>query len=259
MKYIRKAIAIILVVVFLAALAVGLSVIFAVRNINVLRIDYVTESSSETDDFSEAAEAVESALTSLKGKSILFVDESDVTGLLAADGYAEYVSFEKIYPCTINVTIRERLEVFSVMSEDGLSCSVYDSDMSYIATKESNENNLDGAPNVLVNVEDATAENYAAVAGAAAVISSREGLSAIRSFVESMSITVNQYEEQWNTLDIVLRCGLTMSIMDYTVNTEEKMAALLDEFFDLEDYEKLSGTLTCIQTESGGYYVDFVA
>ena len=34
MKYIRKAIALVLVAVFIAAVAIGLSVIFAVRNIN---------------------------------------------------------------------------------------------------------------------------------------------------------------------------------------------------------------------------------
>ena len=38
MKYIRKAIALVLVAVFIAAVAIGLRVIFAVRNINVFTV-----------------------------------------------------------------------------------------------------------------------------------------------------------------------------------------------------------------------------
>ena len=40
MKYIRKAIIIVLVAVFVAAAAIGLSVIFAVRNVNVFTVAY---------------------------------------------------------------------------------------------------------------------------------------------------------------------------------------------------------------------------
>ena len=39
MKYIRKAIALVLIAVFIAAVAIGLSVIFAVRNVNVCTVD----------------------------------------------------------------------------------------------------------------------------------------------------------------------------------------------------------------------------
>ena len=54
MKYIRKAIVIILAAVFIAAVAIGLSVIFAVRNINVFRIDYQTGDSSPSEEFTGA-------------------------------------------------------------------------------------------------------------------------------------------------------------------------------------------------------------
>ncbi len=258
MKYIRNAIAILLTVIFVAALAVGLSMIFAVRNINVLRLSYVTDDSTGSNEFSRAADGIEETLSSLKGGSIFFIEESDITEAFEGYGYAGYISFEKIYPSTVNVTIKEKLEVFTIMSEEGL-WDVYDIDMNYISTKDSNVNNIDGAPNVLVSISDATQADYEAVASAASVISSYEGLSAIRSFVESISVTVNEAEESWNTLDIALRCGLTMSIMGYTEYTAEKAEALLDEFLKLEDYQKLSGTLTCIRSVTGSYIVDFVA
>lgn len=55
MKYIRKAIALILAAVFIAALAIGLSVIFAVRNVNIFRISYASgEEQTVSSEFENA-------------------------------------------------------------------------------------------------------------------------------------------------------------------------------------------------------------
>ena len=63
MKYIRKAIVLILVAVFIAAIAVGLSVVFAVRNINIIRVAYsVGGAEGGSEEFSSAVSSIEDGL-----------------------------------------------------------------------------------------------------------------------------------------------------------------------------------------------------
>ena len=151
MKYIRKAIALVLIAVFIAAVAIGLSVIFAVRNVNVCTVDYATGSDCDgTDEFSEAVASVKAGLSDFEGKTITSVRDDDIAAVVNASGYAEFVSAERIYPCTINVTVRERVEVFAVPADDGTYYTMLDGNCSAIATKQSNANNIDGSPNVVL-------------------------------------------------------------------------------------------------------------
>lgn len=99
MKYIRKAIALILAAVFIAALAIGLSVIFAVRNVNVFRISYASgEEQTVSSEFENAVTQIESRLSSLEGRAIIAVGEDDISSAVAESGYAEFVSYEKFIP-----------------------------------------------------------------------------------------------------------------------------------------------------------------
>lgn len=251
MKYIRKAIVIILAAVFIAAVAIGLSVIFAVRNINVFRIDYQTGDSSPSEEFTGALSRIELSLSEFRGKAIAGVDEQDIAEAVNASGYAEYVSCEKIYPCTINVTVRERVEVFSVLSEDGRSYSVLDGDCNYIASKSSNENNLDGSPNVLL--QSVPQEDYGIVASLAATLESE--FSSVRAFAESITVVPAAIEAEEDALCIKLRCGLTLEIRDYRNGCEEKAKALIGAFKEMPDYLKLSGSMYCMASGTGALKV----
>lgn len=217
MKYIRKAIVIMLVAVFLAAVAIGASVVLAVRNVNVAVVSYFSSAGISTD-FTEAVSEIKSSLSSLTGKNILSVGESNVQSLISQSGYARYVSTKKIYPCTVNVTVKERLETFTVVSGDG-SYLVYDELGEYVVTKESNVNNLDGCPNVLVSAEEG---DLAAVAQAAALF--KEEFSALRSVVKSITVT-GYAAENSDVLAFTLYCGATLRLVNYTEYPQEKIAA----------------------------------
>ena len=107
MKYIRKAIALVLVAVFIAAVAIGLSVIFAVRNINVFTVDYTASGDSDgTDEFADTVSGIRESLSQFEGRTIVTVNEEDISAIVAESGYAEFVSAERVYPCTINVTVK---------------------------------------------------------------------------------------------------------------------------------------------------------
>ena len=250
MKYIRKAIALVLVAVFIAAVAIGLSVIFAVRNINVFCSDYQISSGdgSRSAEFASSGEKIEVSLSEFEGKAIAGVKEKEISSIVNASGYAEYVSWEVIYPCTINVTVRERLEMFAVPSADGRTFTILDKDCSAMTVKSSNINNLDGSPNVLVSVPE---EDYPLVSSLAALFG--EKFLSVRAFAESISVQHGTVEE--DSLLIKLRCGLTMEIRDYKNNAEEKAKALCSAFENMADYLKLGGTMYCVSTDSGALRV----
>ena len=246
MKYIRKAIVLVLAAVFIAAVAIGLSVIFAVRNINVFSAGYQSsaQNGGSSKEFSAAVEKIQSSLSSFEGKAIAGVKEADISFAVNSSGYAEYVSWEVIYPCTINVTVRERLEVFSVPSEDGKTFTVLDKDCKPMAVKATNSNNLDGSPNVLVTVPE---EDYPLVSSLADMFG--EKFLSVRAFAESFTVTSDPIEGQ--SLVIKLRCGVSMEIREYSSKAEEKAAALFKAFTGMPDYLKLGGNMYCLETDGG--------
>lgn len=246
MKYVRKAIALILAAVFIAALAIGLSVIFAVRNVNVFRISYASgEEQTVSSEFENAVTQIESRLSSLEGRAIIAVGEDDISSVVAESGYAEFVSYEKIYPCTINVTVRERLEVFAVPAEDGSGYNLLDKNCSLITFSATNSNNIDGSPNVLI--DGVPQADYPIVAAIADEMCAR--FSSVRAFAESFTVTSDPIEGQ--SLVIKLRCGVSMEIREYSSKAEEKAAALFEAFTDMPDYLKLGGNMYCLETDGG--------
>lgn len=252
MKYIRKAIALVLAAVFIAAVAIGLSVVFAVRNINVFTIDYGAVADGDgVDEFAGSVARIKEGLAGFEGKTIATVNESDVKEIVGTEGYAEYVSLEKIYPCTINVTVKERLEVFAVPAADdgGQGYNVLDVDLVPIAFKAENVNNLDGSPNVLL--EGVAEADYGIVGSVCRAFG--EKFSSVRSFAESVTVVNDKILGE--LLRIKLRCGVTMEVRDFRVRTDEKAEALFNAFDLTPDYLKLGGVMYCMETQSGAIRV----
>lgn len=249
MKYIRKAIALVLVAVFIAAVAIGLSVIFAVRNINVFTVDYTASGDSDgTDEFADTVSGIRESLSQFEGRTIVTVNEEDISAIVAESGYAEFVSAERVYPCTINVTVKERLEVFAVPADDSSGYVILDGNCNEMVTKAENVNNLDGSPNVLLDVPQ---DDYALVAD---ILSSfGEKFSSVRAFAESVTAVNDSILGE--LLRIKLRCGVTMEIREYKVHTEEKAQALFNAFDLTPDYLKLDGYMYCMETDSGAFRV----
>ena len=88
--------------VFFAALVISLGMIFAVKNINVKLITYA-------DEYAESYSQTKNSLNVFKGESIMFIGEENIAEAITDSRYS-IASFEKIFPCTINVTLKERLE-----------------------------------------------------------------------------------------------------------------------------------------------------
>lgn len=221
-------VALLIGIAFFAALIICVGRIFAVKNININLITY-------EEDSSESYGKAKEALSVYKGESLLFLDESDIVESIEGSNYV-VTSCEKKFPCTINVTIKERLEIFAV-SVGGIY-SMYDSDGGFLRSSIENTNDIDGTPNV--ELTGIAIEKMQTVADIANVFKTNFG--GLRSIVKSINIDSRPDIEGYSDkLVFNLRCGLIIQLDDYMQDYEEKISAVYKKFFTLSDRQKLSG------------------
>ena len=238
MKFLRKIIALVIGVAFVAAIVISIGLIFAVKNINVTVLSYSEDSS---DNYADAKKS----LSAIKGESILFVDSKDLGKAIDGCNYS-LVSYEKVYPCTVNVTVKERLETFAVSV--GGQYSFYDADGVYLRNGAENANNIDGSPNVEIN--GIATEKLADVSKIAAAF--KEKFNALRSLVSSIDVDSNpQIADYTEKLFFNFKCGLVIEFDNYQELTKEKLEAAHNYFAKLSDRQKLGGVLRSYQVEDG--------
>ena len=248
MKYLRKMFSLVIGIAFFVALIISVGRIFAVKNININLITY-------EEDCSESYDRAKQALSVYKGSSILFISESDIAGKLTGSNYV-VTSCDKKLPCTINVTIKERLELFAVSV--GGRYSMYDSDGVYLRASEENANELDNLPNV--EITGIATEQMGMIANIAAQFKANFG--GLRSLVKSIDLDSRpEIEGYTERLIFNLRCGLVIQIDDYTQEYEEKISETYKKFCSLSDKQKLSGKIRGYRVggESGFINADYSA
>lgn len=245
MKYLRKISALLIAVIMLAAIAIGIGVIFSVRNVNVTLLSYSCETDSDAAN-KKIEEFKSSILKEVRGSVISSVKEERVAAALSDESYL-IESFEKVYPCTLNVTVKERLEAFAVVEEDA-SYSVYDENgiiLRKVSTEEEAFNRVDGAPNTYLEGVKSE-EDVKSVAAVCAIFKVK--FSALRSVAEKVVLYKAQSNLEKNRITFFLRCGVKLEVQDYTVLTAEKIEAGYDCFARLTGEQKLGGTIYAYTT-----------
>lgn len=243
MKVLRKFLALCLAIVFLIALVIGAGIILSVQNVNVRYVYY-----GEDEHSAEYAETRKS-LDTLKGSGLLFIGKEDVEGKILNGDVLALDSFEKVYPCTINVVIRERAETFALKSDNGLGYTVYDEAGAFIK-EASTADNADGCPNVLVLDADASAmEDVARICGYF-----KETFSSFRRLIESVSISRISDNE---TFEFLFRSGFKIRIYGWnssdSVNGDQiKIKKAYEKYGTLTDGQKLEGVIDVIANKEGG-------
>lgn len=253
MKHLRKIGILIIAVIMVAAIAVGICVIYAVRNVNVTFSSY---SDDEENSNSKIIAIKEAVLEKVRGRVISSVNEEDVAYCLA-DDYGDYYleSFEKVYPCTINITVQQRREVFAVF--DGRNYSVYDDSGKFLRVSESNVNPCDNSPNLIIDGvkgEDEIKE----VADVCAIFKScTENGFSLRTLVEKVTLYKSQATTSFDVITFKLRCGLSIEIWDYSKFTYEKISKAYEEFVSLSPEQKLKGSIISRIDEDGNFYAGY--
>ncbi len=227
-----------LAIIFCIAIVIGTGIILSVRNVNVSYIDY---SGKYTEV--EYAAAREN-LNKLKGSGLLFIDDEDVYGKVLATEVLAVESYEKKFPCTVNVVIRERVECFTFKTESGYT--VYDDygkEIRTVDTAEAPVNTLDGCPNVVLDCLPEQVEELATVCRYF-----KENFGALRRLV--VGVSVKKYLEL-EILTITLRSGVTISVSEWHTAVQQKIKKAYETYSSLNDYQRAGGTITVIDGSDG--------
>lgn len=243
MKYVRKIIALILTVIFLVVVIVCIGVVFSVKNINVTYRDY-------SGKYVSSISLVEEKLDEYKGINIFTVNRTDIENTVKEtnlDAYVNLVSIQRVYPSTINIIFKERVETFAVYSQNAYR--IYDADGLYVRTASENVNSTDGVPNVTVYGAESE-EEINVIAQTCALLQNK--FKNLRSVVESISLLNGDTE--FPTAEINLRCGLIIEIVKPKNLLLEKISAAYSCFCQLSDGEKLCGRI--ISHELSGAVID---
>lgn len=231
MKYIRKVMAVGLAIIFLIALVIGTGVILSVRNVNVSFIEY-------SGDYADEYAATRKNFDKLKGSGLLFIDDDDIYGKVTATDVLAVESYEKKFPCTVNIVIRERIETFTYKTDAGYS--VYDERGKLIKGDIETEpaNTVDGCPNVLLICDEGD------IVGLASLCAEfNENFKALRRMVESVETS------KFPGLQIVsinLYSGLKIEVHDWKTSGAQKMRKACEKYDSLSEYQRISGSITVI-------------
>lgn len=244
MKYLRKIVALLIGVALLAAIVIGVGVIFAVKNVNVTLLTYSDDEQTQESDYA----AVKSSLETIKGGSIVFIGEKNIIDALKSDeSNYSFISYEKIYPCTINVVLKERLETFTVSV--GGNYSMFDAEGKFLRQAKENINVNDGYANVLI--EGVSINGIEEIAKFAADFKTKFGL--LRSTVESITLDENKSIPDYvERLVFKLKSGIKIELVNFRSATQEKLDSAFLEYSSLTDREKLTGTIRSYQLVDSG-------
>ncbi len=227
MKYVRKVMAVGLAIIFLIALVIGTGVILSVRNVNVSFIEY-------SGEYSEEYAATRANFNKLKGSGLLFIDDDDIYGKVTATDVLAVESYEKKFPCTVNIVIRERIETFTYKTDAGYS--VYDERGKLIGNHDSEpKNTVDGCPNVVL---DCKADEIEELAKLCSVF--KDNFGAMRRLV--LSVETDKFPGA-NVVYITLNSGLKVTVRDWKNSGSQKIKMAFGVYDGLSEYEKLRGTI----------------
>lgn len=235
MKYVRKITALILSIIFCAALVIGIGIIFSIKNVNVEYIDY-------SGEYLEEYEITKQKLNTLKGSGLLFLNEEDVTDKVADGNVITVESFTKSFPCTLNVVLRERVECFAVRKLNGYY--LYDEEGVLIKSGAYNDgmitplNSLDNSPDVILNVDDA---DIPAVAQLCAYF--KEEFGALRRLVESVTVT-SQLDV--TVASFAMRSGLDIAVSNWKADGLAKLREAQLIYSGLTDNQLVRGIITVV-------------
>lgn len=241
MKFLRKVLALCLAMVFLIALIIGAGIILSVQNVNVRFIYY-----GENEHAADYAQT-RSNLDKLKGTGLLFITDEDVESKVGNGDVLAIESYKKVFPCSIDIVIRERAETFAVKAENGLSYNVYDERGVLMKSNVSTINGSDGCPNVLVS--GFSADDMCEVAQMCGYF--KEVFSSFRRLIEK--VTVVKVSES-SAFEFVFRSGFVIRVHGYkgAQDNKLKLEKAFEKYSTLTDAQKLDGIIDVIVSKDGG-------
>ncbi len=236
MKFIRKIVTLFITVVFLASVAIGLGVIYAVRNVNVTLISYAEDETAAKENIAKIKSDI---LGGVRGTVISLINEEKLAKTVEGDKYV-IESLQKVYPCTLNITVRERVELFAC--HDGEIINIYDERGTFTRTVAGDDETAAEEIAKLVILENAkTPADFESVAAACSAF--KKQFSSFGSICDKVILSRAQAQLATDRITFVLKSGLKIELQDFGVFTEAKAKAAYLKFEDLSGAQKLEGTI----------------
>ncbi len=239
--YIRKIVSVVLTLLFCVAVIVGVGVIMSVRNVNV---EYIYYSSRGDGEY----QAAKSNLDALKGENLMLLGDDDIASCVGGEIVA-VESYQKVYPCTLNIVLKERLEQYARANSSG-GYDVYDSFGNYMGVRGENINPADSSPNVLLTVDDQVFPAAVSVCGYF-----KNYFGTVRNIVERVEASYDNIT-QTSTMTLRLYSGLDIVLVDYEELAEQKISAVHDVYEGLSESQRLRGSIHAVSSgdsQSGVY------
>ncbi|HIU79306.1 MAG TPA: hypothetical protein IAC67_00100 [Candidatus Coproplasma excrementipullorum] len=245
--YIRKITSIALTLLFCIAVIIGAGVMLSIRNVNV---EYIYYSERGDGEYEQTVDNFEG----LRGKNLLFLSDGEIAACVSGD-ILTLESYDKVYPCTLNIVVKERLEQYCRANSSG-GYDVYDSQGRPMGSRSENINPADDSPNVLLVADDDELALVLQMCGYFA-----DNFGSIRNLVESVTTGYDAILSN-SSLTFRLYSGLQIVIYDYEEYSAQKISAVYNEYCTLSESEKLRGAICAVTLSAGtsgeyaAYYTD---
>ena len=145
MKY-KRLLSCVTVLLFIVIAVLCCNFLFKISDVQ-LSVTYIENSPENIN------EKVSEYSKTLEGKNLLFVNEKDIEKeVLAISPYANVIKVEKVFPCSIKITVTEFEEIFSLKCGD--KYYMLDSSLRVLCQKENNLNNVTTKPNLSIIIDE---------------------------------------------------------------------------------------------------------
>lgn len=239
MKRKNVLIVILTALIFLSAVALGISGVYRISEVTV----YASVVSKEAEE--EAAQLKERLTEAYQKKSLLFANESVAEEIFKDFPYFQLKSFEKAPPNRIVVTTTEDAEVYAVKKSDQNAYYILSADGTVLGIRENPDNRLDDKPNVLLEGLTAQGEIGQKLSGDAAVLPLLATCEMMSQLLDGLrgnlvSATV-MFRSPKMILSFQMKEGVTLYLESPEKLASEKTQSAIDKYLSLSIAEKTHG------------------
>ncbi len=193
-------------------------------------------------------EKVSDYAKTLEGQNLIFLSEKDIErDILEFSPYVNIISIEKIFPCSIKITVSEYEEIFSIKS--GANYYMLDKSLRVLSKTTQNVNNVTGRANLPITVDESDYQPL--INGSTLTFLD----SVTNEYLVNLIPNICSFKENLSNVSInVLTSGVFNRIL--TLTTVEGMTVQFDNIniLTVEKFEFFKNWYSLVDTVKQGHY-----
>ncbi len=242
-------------ILFLSGALLGFSAVYRVEKVTL-------ESYLVSDEAKVQAETLQERLEeAYVRESIFFANEDEAREIMKEFPYFRLVGFEKSHPNRLIVKITEDAEVYAVETKD-TGYYILGEDGTVLGSRETPENVLNGAENVILKGLSVVGENGKLPTGDLhfnSVLTLCKELSSLFGGIRGNVVSVEVFTREPETIyRVTMREGVKLYFGAPAQKTREKAEAAVEAYRGLTDEQKLSGRIV-ISANGEEIFTDYLS